>query len=115
MKAAGNKRPLRTHCCWNPEVRGEEPVNDLTSSIWRTAYVAAILETKDALMSARVSEAREAINKRLNGHVEITPHEREALDAAVQKLATLKVQHVELIEPTPPTGDTVPPGENREP
>jgi hypothetical protein len=55
------------------------------------------------------------INERLSSRFEITPREREALDAAVQKLATLKVQHVELIEPTAPTGDTVPPGENREP
>ena len=61
-------------------------------------------------MAVRVSEAQAAINKRLNSHVEITPHEREALDAAVQKLATLKVQHVELIEPIAPTGDTEPPG-----
>jgi hypothetical protein len=115
MKAAGNKRPLRTHCCWNPEVRGEKPLNDLTSSVWRTTYVAAILETDAARMALRISDARAAINERLNSHIEITPHEREALDAAVQKLATLKVQHVELIEPTAPTGDTVPPGEVREP
>jgi hypothetical protein len=84
-------------------------VNDLTSSVWRTAYVAAILETDAARMTVRISEARAAINERLNSHIEITPHEREALDAAVQKLATLKVQHVDLIEPTAPTGDTVPP------
>jgi hypothetical protein len=90
-------------------------MNNLESSVWRTAYVAAILETKDALMSVRVSDARAAINERLNSQFEITPHEREALDAAVQKLAILKVQHVELIEPTAPTGDTVPPGESREP
>ena len=83
--------------------------------MWRTAYVAAILETKEALMSARISDARVAINERLNSQLEITPHEREALDAAAQKLATLKVQHVELIEPTASTGDTVPPGETREP
>ena len=90
-------------------------MSNLESSVWRTAWVAAILETKDALMSGRISDARAAINERLNSQFEITPHEREALDAAVQKLATLKVQHVELIEPTAPTGDTVPPGENREP
>lgn len=85
-------------------------MSDLISSVWRTAYVAAILETDAARMAVRVSEAQAAINKRLNSHVEITPHEREALDAAVQKLATLKVQHVELIEPIAPTGDTEPPG-----
>jgi hypothetical protein len=90
-------------------------MSNLESSVWRTAYVAAILETKEALMSARISDARVAINERLNSQLEITPHEREALDAAAQKLATLKVQHVELIEPTASTGDTVPPGETREP
>jgi hypothetical protein len=61
-------------------------------------------------MSIQISDARAAIIERLNSRVEITPHEREALDASVQKLATLKVQHVELFEPTAPTGDTVPPG-----
>jgi hypothetical protein len=90
-------------------------MSNLESSVWRTAYVAAILETKDALMSDRISDARAAINERLSSQFEITPHEHEALDAAVQKLATLKVQHVELIEPTATTGDTVPPGEGREP
>ena len=90
-------------------------MSNLESSVWRTAYVAAILETKDALMSVRISDARIAISERLSSQFEITRHEREALDAAVQKLATLKVQHVELIEPTAPTGDTVSPGETREP
>jgi hypothetical protein len=90
-------------------------MSNLESSVWRTAYVAAILETKDALMSDRISDARAAINERLSSQFEITPHEHEALDAAVQKLATLKVQHVELIEPAATTGDTVPPGEGREP
>jgi hypothetical protein len=90
-------------------------MSNLESSVWRTAYVAAILETKDALMSVRISDARIAISERLSSQFEITRHEREALDAAVQKLATLKVQHVALIEPTAQTGDTVPPGENREP
>jgi hypothetical protein len=70
--------------------------------------VAAILETDAAKMAVRISDARAAINARLNSHVEITTHEHEALDAAVQKLATLKVQHIELIEPTAPTGDTAP-------
>jgi|HubBroStandDraft_6_1064221.scaffolds.fasta_scaffold287886_1 hypothetical protein len=87
---------------------GEEPMNDLTSSAWRTAYVAAILESKDAIMASRISDARAAINERLNSLVQITPHEHEALDAAMQKLATLKVQHVDVTKPTAPTGDTVP-------
>ena len=90
-------------------------MSHLESSVWRTAYVAAILETKDALMSVRISDARAAISERLSSQFEITPHEHEALGAAVQKLSTLKVQHVELIEPTASTGDTVPPDENREP
>jgi hypothetical protein len=85
-------------------------VSDLASSVWRTAYVAAILETDAARMTARISIARTAIDERLNSHVEISPLEREALDAAVQRLATLKVQHVDLIQPRIPTGDTAPPG-----
>jgi hypothetical protein len=72
--------------------------------------VAAILETDAARMTIRVSTARAAIHERLSSNAEITPLEHEALEAAVQKLATLKVQHVDLIEPTRETGDTAPPG-----
>jgi hypothetical protein len=88
---------------------GEEPMNDLTSSAWRTAYVAAILESNAAIMATRISEAKAAINERLHSLAELSPLEREALEAALQKLATLKVQHVELIKPTASTGDTAPP------
>jgi hypothetical protein len=88
---------------------GEESVSDLASSVWRTAYVAAILEIDATRMTIRISNARAAINERLNSHVEITPNEHEALNAAVTKLATLKVQHVDLIKPTTLTGDTVTP------
>ncbi|HEX3119284.1 MAG TPA: hypothetical protein VHP80_09335 [Candidatus Acidoferrum sp.] len=83
-------------------------MSDLRSSVWRTAYVAAILESDGARISHRISKARAAIDERLNSRVEITPNEHEAIDAAVQKLATLKVQHVELIQPAAPTGDTEP-------
>jgi hypothetical protein len=92
----------------SPFRQESELVSDLTSSVWRTAYVAAILETDAARMAIRISDARNAINERLNSLAEIKPHEHEALDAAAQKLATLKVQHVEVINPTAPTGDTVP-------
>jgi len=83
-------------------------VSDLTSSVWRTAYVAAVLETDAARMAIRISDARAAISERLDSRVEVNPLEHEALDAAMEKLATLKVQHVELIKPTAPTSDTVP-------
>jgi hypothetical protein len=85
-------------------------VSDVASSVWRSAYVAAVLESDAARMSYRITNARTAIQERLNSHVEITSSEHEALEAAVQKLATLKVQHVDLIQPTVPTGDTAPPG-----
>jgi hypothetical protein len=92
------------------ELREEEFVSDLISSVWRTAYVAAILETDAARMIIRISKARTEIDERLNSRAEITLREHEALDAAVEKLATLKVQHVDLIKPTTSTGDTAPPG-----
>jgi len=38
----------------------------------------------------------------------IPSYEHEVLEAAREKLPTLKVQHVDVIKPTPPTGDTVP-------
>ena len=91
------------------ERREEEFVSDLASSVWRTAYVAAILEIDAARMPIRISKARAAINERLNSNAEITPNEHEALDAAVQKLATLKVQQVDLIKPTTPTEDAATP------
>ena len=83
-------------------------MSDLASSVWRTAYVAAILESNGASIVHRISKARVAINDRLNSCAEITPNEHEAIDAAVQKLATLKFYRVELIQPTMPTGDTEP-------
>jgi hypothetical protein len=91
------------------ERREEEFMSDLASSVWRTAYVAAILETDFARMTMRISTARAAISERLSSHAEITPNEHEALDAAMQKLATLKVQQVGLIKPTKSTGDAVTP------
>jgi hypothetical protein len=72
--------------------------------------VAAVLESDAARMSYRITNARTAIQERLNSRVEITSSEHEALEAAAQKPATLKVQHVDLIQPTVPTGDTAPPG-----
>jgi hypothetical protein len=83
-------------------------MSDLKSSVWRTAYVAAIMESDGARITQRISKARAAIDERLNSRVEITPNEGEAIDAAVHKLATLKVQHLELIQPSMPTGDTEP-------
>ncbi len=84
-------------------------MNDLTSSAWRTAYVAAILESNAARMATRISEAKAAINERRQSLAAISPLEEEALKTAIQKLETLIVQHVELIKPTAPTGDTAPP------
>lgn len=69
---------------------------------------AAILESNGASIVHRISKARVVINERLNSCAQITLNEHEAIDAAVQKLATLKVQQVELIPSTMPTGDTEP-------
>ena len=90
------------------ERREDELVSDISSSVWRTACVAAILESDAARITNRISNARAAIDERLNSRVDITPNEHEAMDAAVQKLATLKIQHVDLIQPTAATGDTEP-------
>ena len=66
-------------------------------------------------MAIRVVEARAAINERLDSRVEITPDEHQALHAALQKLATLKVQHVDLIKPITSTGNTTPPSDRTGP
>jgi hypothetical protein len=60
-------------------IHEKESVSDLTSSVWRTAYVAAILEPDAAKMDVRISDARNAINERLASLAEIAPLEQEAL------------------------------------
>jgi hypothetical protein len=45
---------------------------DCSSSLWRTAYVAAIFETEPTKMALRVADARAAITERLNGPIEIS-------------------------------------------
>jgi hypothetical protein len=46
-------------------------------------------------MALRVADARAAITERLNGPIEISGFEREAIEAARLRLATLKAQPVE--------------------
>jgi hypothetical protein len=82
-------------------------VNDLTSSVWRTAYVAPILETDALTMATRVSDARSAINERRNSVVKIAQAEHEALDAAVETCKSYNAAS-ELINSVGSIGDTVP-------
>jgi hypothetical protein len=108
-EAAGNNRPLRTHCCSaiqrNPWRRTRERLYFLSMA---NCLRGCDLKTDATRMTIRLTEARAAINERLNNHLEITTHEHEALKAAAQKLGTLKVHHGDLIKPTTPTGYTVP-------
>jgi hypothetical protein len=48
----------------SPKVRRirEDALSDLASSVWRTIYVTAMLETDAAKMEIRISEARTAMN-----------------------------------------------------
>ena len=79
---------------------------DCSSSPWRTAYVAAIFETEPIKMALRVADARAAITERLNGPIEISGFEHEAIEAARLRLATLKAQPVEVVKLAPVAGDT---------
>ncbi len=81
-------------------------VSDTSSSVWRTAYVSAIFETDPARMTLKIADARAAIVERLNSPIEIHRLEHESIEAARQKLATLKVEQVEVVKRAVSTGDT---------
>jgi hypothetical protein len=76
-------------------------MSDTSSSPWRTAYVAAIFETEPIKMALRVADARAAITERLNGPIEISRLEHEAIEAARQGLATLKAKPVDAVWSAP--------------
>jgi hypothetical protein len=63
---------------------------DTSSSLWRTAYIAAIFERDSAKIAPRIADARAAITERLKCTVEIRDPEREAIESARQRLATLQ-------------------------
>jgi hypothetical protein len=81
-------------------------VSDLSSSVWRTAYVSAIFETDPAEMTLKIADARAAITERLNSPIEIGRFEHEGIEAARERLATLKAQRVEVVKLALSTGDT---------
>ena len=81
-------------------------MTDTSSSAWRTAYVSAIFETDSARMALRVAGANAAIAERLNSHIEISNLEREAIEAARLRLATLRAQPVEVVKLAVVAGDT---------
>jgi hypothetical protein len=81
-------------------------MSDTSSSPWRTAYVAAIFETDPAKMSLKIASARAAIAERLNSAIEIGRLEHEGIEAARERLATLKAMPVEVVKLAPTTGDT---------
>jgi hypothetical protein len=76
------------------------------SSLWRTAYVCAIFETDPAKMTLKIADARAAIAERLNSPVEIGKLEHEGIEAARERLATLKAMPVEVVKLALTTGDT---------
>ena len=71
---------------------------DLASSVWRTAYFSAIFETDPAKLTLNIADARAAITERLNSPIEITRLEHEAIEAAQQRLDTLKAKPVEVVK-----------------
>jgi hypothetical protein len=81
-------------------------MSDISSSPWRTAYFSAIFETDPAKLTLNIADARAAITERLNSPIEITRLEHEAIEAARQKLATLKAKPVEVVKLALVAGDT---------
>ena len=79
---------------------------DCSSSLWRTAYVAAIFETDPAKRTLNTANARAAIAERLNGSIEISGFEHEAIEAAQLRLATLKAQPFEVVKLARVAGNT---------
>jgi hypothetical protein len=67
--------------------------------------VSAIFETDSAKMTLKIADARAAIAQRLNRPMEITKLEHEAIEAARQRLTTLKVAQVDIVELPVTTGD----------
>ena len=81
-------------------------MSDTSSSVWRTAYVSAILEKDPVRLARRIVDARAAIADRLNCPVEIGAPEHEAIKAAREGLSTLKSGHVDVVASVPTGGDT---------
>ena len=81
-------------------------MTEIPSSIWRTAYVSAILETDPVRMTLRIADARAAITERLKSPIEIGKFEHDGIEAARQRLATLTAQQVEVVKLALSTGDT---------
>jgi hypothetical protein len=81
-------------------------MSDISSSLWRTAYFSAIFETDPAKLTLNIADARAAITERLNSPIEISRLEHEAIEAARQKLATLKAKPVEVVKLALVAGDT---------
>jgi hypothetical protein len=81
-------------------------MSDISSSVWRTAYLSALFETDPAKITLKIANARAAITERLNSAIEIGRLEHEGIEAARERLATLKAMPVEVVKLAPTTGDT---------
>jgi hypothetical protein len=80
-------------------------VSDISSSVWRTAYFSALFETDPAKLPVTIADARAAITERLNSPIEISRLEHEAIEAARQRLDTLKAKPVEVVKLALVAGD----------
>jgi hypothetical protein len=81
-------------------------MSDISSSVWRTVYISAIFETDPAKMTLKIANARAAITERLNSPIEIGRLGHEAIESALERLATLRAQPVEVVELAVSAGDT---------
>jgi hypothetical protein len=79
---------------------------DNSSSTWRTAYTSALFEVDPIRLAIRILEAQAAIKERLDSQLDIPSLERDAIESAQKRLATLKVAPVELVVPPSSGGDT---------
>jgi len=82
-------------------------MTDIASSVWRTTYTSALLETDGPKLAIRIAEASAAIKERLNSPIEIEKLEHEAIEAARLRLGNLKAEHVDTVRPRPTEGNTL--------
>jgi len=96
--------PLGSHFNYNREQGSlnmkEDRLTDTASSFWRTAYISAQLEHNPDKVAARIAEALDAINLRLNGSTEIGQAEHDAIEAARHGLESLRAQRVSMVGET---------------
>jgi hypothetical protein len=76
-------------------------MNQSNTYLWLPAYLAAVLETDNALMPTRIYEALAAIEQRLLSSIEAGSDECREIENAQRGLLTLKAERVDYGQRSP--------------